>query len=131
MGQITVLGTMLKACAAANDTYDPPAFFNSHAKSLVVMNDDPDQLIVVLRTLMASPQYANPTKEPKDWVAQSALTGAAGGRAGAVSVGPAVATSVVSMGKDGKGGKGASTNKKKVASQRGKGKTAAFDEEGA
>ena len=92
-------------------------------------NNDPDQLIVVLRTLLASPHYANPTKEPKDWVATSALTGAAGGPADAVPVGPAAATAAVSMGKGGKGGKGASKNKKKVASQRGEGKTSPFDEE--
>ena len=64
-----------------------------------------DQLIAVLRSLMASPQYANLPKEPKDWVASSALTGAAGGPEDAVSVGPAAATAVVSMGKGGKGGK--------------------------
>ena len=119
---------MLKACAAADDTYDSAAFFNALAKSWTMMNNDPDQLVVVRRTLLASSQYANLTKEPEDWVAPSALTGAAGGPADAVPVGPALATAVVSMGK---GGKGASKNKMKVESQRGKGKTVTFDVEGA
>ena len=31
--QITVLRAMLMACASAEDTYDPAAFFNALAKS--------------------------------------------------------------------------------------------------
>ena len=45
----------------------------------------------------------------------------------AVPVGPAAATAVVPMGKGDRGGKGASKSKKKVASQRGKGKSVTFD----
>ena len=49
----------------------------------------------------------------------------------AVPVGPAAATAVVPMGKGDRGGKGASKSKRKVASQRGKGKSVTFDEEDA
>ena len=49
----------------------------------------------------------------------------------AAPVGPAAATAVVPMGKGDRGGKGASKSKKKVASQRGKGKSVTFDEEDA
>ena len=64
-GQITVLEAMLMACAAANDTYNPAAFFNALAKSWEIINNDPGQLIVVLGTPLASSQYANLTKEQK------------------------------------------------------------------
>ena len=84
-----------------------------------MVNNDTDELIAVLKALVASPQYANPTKEPKDWVAPSAVTGAAGGTADAVFVGPAVATAVVSMGKDGKG----KAKSKAATSRRGRGTT--------
>ena len=94
--QITVLGAILKACVVADDTYDPAALFSALARSLVMISNNPDQLIVVLKELLASFQYVNLTKEPKDWVAPSALTGAAGGPADAVSVRPAVATAVAS-----------------------------------
>ena len=77
-----------------------------------------------------SPQYANLTKEPKGWVAPSALTSAASGTADAVPVGPGVVTAVVSMGKGSKGkAKGTAT-----AAQRGqgtKGKAFSFAAEGA
>ena len=123
-----MLGAMLKACAAADGTYDPAAFFNALANSWAMMNNGPVQLIVVLRALLASSQYANLTKEPKDRVAPSALSGSVCGLAVAVPVGPAVATAVVSIGK---GDKGASKNMKKMASPRGQGKSVTFDEEGA
>ena len=57
--------------------------------------------------------------------------GGATGTEDAVPVGPAAATAAVYMGKGDRGGKGAFKNKRKVASQRGKGKSVTFDEEGA
>ena len=82
----------------------------------------------MLQALLASPQYANLIKKPQGWAPPYADTGAASDTEDAVPVGPGVATAIVPMGK-GRGG--ASKNKKKVASQRGKGKYVTFDEEGA
>ena len=87
-----------------------------------MVNNNPGKPIAVLKALVASPQYANLTKEPKDWVAPSAVAGAAGGIADAVSVSHAVATAVVSMGKGGKGGKGKAKSKA-ATSRRGRGTT--------
>ena len=81
-----------------------------------MLNNDPGELMEVLKTPVASPQYANPTKKPQDWVAPSAATGAASGTEDAVPVGPAVATAAVSMGK----GK---VKCKAATSRRGKGTT--------
>ena len=114
--QITVLATMLKACAAADVTTDPPAFFNALAMSWAMVNKAPDKLGEVLQTLVASPQYANLTKKPQGWVPPSAGTGAASGAEDAVPVGPAVATAVVPMAKS-----------KAATSQRGQGYTAAAE----
>ena len=121
---------MLKACAAADDTYDPATFFSALDKSWAMVNNDPDVLVEVLKALVASPQYANPTKKPQGWVAPSAATGAAGGTDDAVSVGPAVATAVVSMGKGGRG----AAKRKAAPNRRGQGatgKAGSFAEEGA
>ena len=62
--QIAVLATMLKACAAADVTTDPPAFFNSLAMSWAMVNNVSADLGGVLQTLVASPQCANLTKKP-------------------------------------------------------------------
>ena len=126
-GQIIVLATMLKACAAVDDTADPPTFFNALAKSWAMVNNVPDKLVEVLQTPVASPQYANLTKKPQGWVAPSAVTGAASGTEDAVPVGPAVATAVVSMGKGGKGGKRVA--KAITRTSGGKGKAVSFDED--
>ena len=95
-----------------------------------MVNNDPDVLVAVLKALVASPQYANLTKKPQDEVAPFAVTGAAGGTADAVPVGPAVATAVVSIGKGGRG----NAKRKAASSGRGKGttgKAVSFSEEGA
>ena len=95
-----------------------------------MVNNDPGVLVAVLKALVASPQYANLTKKPQDEAAPFAVTGAAGGTADAVPVGPAVATAVVSMGKGGKG----KAKSKAASSRRGQGitgKAASFAEEDA
>ena len=62
--QVTVLETMLKACAAADVTTDPPAFFNALALSWAMVNIAPTKLAEVLQALVASPQYAHLIKKP-------------------------------------------------------------------
>ena len=123
-----MLETMLKACAAADFTTDPPAFFNALSLSWTMVNKAPTKLAEVLQALLASPQYAHLIKKPQGWSPPHADTSAASDTEDTVPVGPAVATAVVSMGK-GRGG--ASKNKKKVASQRGKGRPVTFGGEDA
>ena len=92
-----------------------------------MVNNDPGVLVAVLKALVASPQYANLTKKPQDEAAPFAVTGAAGGTADAVPVGPAVATAVVSMG-EGKASSKAASNRR---GQGAGGRAVSFAEEGA
>ena len=61
-----MLGAVLKARVSAGDMYGPAAIFNALAKSWAMMNKDPDQLTEVPRALIASSEFANPTKKPGD-----------------------------------------------------------------
>ena len=61
-----MLEAILKARAAADDTYDPATSSSALAKSWAMVNNDPDELVEVLKTLVASPQYADLTKKSQD-----------------------------------------------------------------